>query len=113
MTSELEQEFFRVFGIEPEEEQYCLWECKIPELEHVPCKKECQYQRHNIYYPEITNSVLLELICIMRTYRLTEIYREVPSVDKLKEDILKWFINQSVINEKIKHQIQQLFKDEQ
>lgn len=60
----IEQEFFEAFGIKPEEDQFCLWECKIPELENVPCQRECKYQRHDIYYPEITAEKLLELICI-------------------------------------------------
>ena len=61
MTNELEKQFFDTFGIEPEEEKYCLWECKEPSLEHVPCNKECKYQRHDIYYPQITDRILLKL----------------------------------------------------
>ena len=102
MTSEknLTEEFFRVFGIEPE----------YTYIGHYPLTDENGIIQPPTY-PEITAKKLLEMICIMRTYQLTEIYRELPTIDKLKEDILKWFINQSVINEKIKKQIKQLFSE--
>ena len=83
MTNELEKTFFDTFGIEPKEEKYCLWECKEPSLEHVPCNKECKYQRHDIYYPQITDSILLELICICSQYGFCPTVRNIKDL-KLK-----------------------------
>lgn len=74
MTNELEKHFFSTFGIEPEEEKYCLWECRIPELEHVPCSKECKHQRHDIYYPQISDRILLELMELLMKQQATEFY---------------------------------------
>lgn len=82
MTSELENRFYETFGIEPEEEKYCMWECKIPELEHVACNKQCEHQRHNISYPAITDRILLELICLL------DFDTHCGNVETLKEKIL-------------------------
>lgn len=88
MTDELETRFFEGFGIEPEEEKYCMWECKIPELEHVACNKQCEHQRHNISYPEITDRILLELICIANRVATTMS----ETIDELKEETLQTLI---------------------
>lgn len=97
MTTELEKDFFDTIGIKPEEEQYCLWECKIPELEHVPCKKECQYQKHEINYPYIDFERLLKLLCLINSYLKNEklCNYEFSSIDieDLRDEILKDYIN--------------------
>ena len=124
MTTELEQKFFRVFGIEPEEEQYCLWECKIPELEHVPCKKECQYQRHNVYYPCIDNEKLIQIFLILNQWYDWRygVDIEAENVDDFKKEVLQkcidaynkgWVAYDGVEpkNTGLYEDIQQLFKD--
>lgn len=107
MTNELEKHFFSTFGIEPEEEKYCLWECRIPELEHVSCSKECKHQRHNIYYPEITDHILLELIIILGS--ICTVFDK--NVDDLKENILKNLIKLSG-RYHIYNQVRTLFEEE-
>ena len=89
MTNKLEKQFFETFGIEPREEKYCLWECKEPSLEHVPCNKECEYQRHNIYYPEITDRRLLELICIANEQ---DTYPSTTNMNNIKARTLKMLL---------------------
>ena len=107
MTNELEKQFFLTFGIEPEEEKYCLWECRIPELEHIPCSKECKHQRHDIYYPEITDRILLELICIHNQYSHPfSIYGE--KKEFLKNDILECMIN--ILNYFYEHEMEEYSK---
>ena len=109
MTTEIEKTFFDTFGIEPEEEKYCLWECKEPSLEHVPCNKECEYQRHDIYYPEITDRRLLELICIHIKYLTFGILSH--NVEKLKNEILTDLrIKKDVGN--IYNEVRTLFEEE-
>ena len=117
MTNELEKTFFDTFGIEPEEEKYCLWECKEPSLEHVPCNKECKYQRHDIYYPQITDRILLELICLCPD--LDNVF--FTDVEKLKETLLNSYINiynyyvnaesLSDCEKELKHQVRTLFEE--
>lgn len=66
---ELEQRFFNTFGIKPKEEKYCYWECKIAELKNVPCSDtQCPYYRHNIEYPQITDTIVLKLMCIISNF---------------------------------------------
>ena len=118
MTNELEKQFFQCFGIEPKEEKYCLWECRIPELEHVPCSKECKHQRHDIYYPEITDRHYLELICIQNKFSHPySFYGE--TLEFLKDDILRLFIeieeffreNELTEYESFKSQVRTLFEE--
>lgn len=52
MTNELEKQFFDTFGIEPIE---------IPSREYDSDGEICSYY---IEYPQITDSILLELICM-------------------------------------------------
>ena len=116
MTDELTKTFFDTFGIEPEEEKYCLWECRIPELEHVPCSKECKHQRHDIYYPEITDRILLELICIDFNENPYKCRSGQASVDEVKERILSDFIHEFendlyLDKQHIKHQVRTLFEE--
>ena len=90
MTTELEQEFFDTFGIE---NRFII-------------------QTHEKLYPEITAEKLLELICIYNN-NVYENEKITPSnIDTLKEDVLHWFITDFVGNDKIKHQIQQLFNED-
>lgn len=66
MTNEIEKKFFDAFGIKPEHYEYCYHECRIPELANIPCdKKDCPHYRIEIYYNEITDRILLELIEII------------------------------------------------
>ena len=64
MTNELEKQFFDTFGIEPKQHiHHCQQGCCKPD-------KECGYCEHHTIseYPQITDRILLELICICSQY---------------------------------------------
>ena len=70
MTNELEKQFFDKFGIE---------------------KKELKYPDNFTYYPEITDRILLKLICYLSRYHLDLVPEYVcfKAVNQLKEHVLK------------------------
>ena len=106
MTNELEKQFFKYFGIEPRYEDACTvedkyWDneelaneygtfdqymnCKCGDQENCTTECSCAYQKE--VYPEITDSILLELLVIMTRY--TDIIDGFDSVQELKEFVLK------------------------
>ena len=99
MATELEQEFYDTFGIE---KRYIILEDDYG-----------QYRTHEKLYPKVTAEKLLEMICIYNN-NVYENEKIVPSnINTLKEDVLHWIITDFEGNEKIKHQIQQLFEEEE
>lgn len=88
MTNKTEKQFFDTFGIE---------------------EKELDYPDNFTYYPEITDHILLELICIAHTSPvITFVSRDVKS---LKEEVLMVLCNW-VNNRNIKQQVQALFEED-
>ena len=88
MTNEMEKQFFDTFGIE---------------------ERELDYPDNFTYYPEITDHILLELICIAHTSPvITFVSRDVKS---LKEEVLMVLCNW-VNNKSIKHQVRTLFEED-
>ena len=88
MTNELEKQFFDTFGIE---------------------ERELEYPDNFTYYPEITDRILLELICIAHTSPvITFVSRDVKS---LKEEVLMVLCNW-VNNRNIKQQVRTLFEED-
>ena len=90
MTNKTEKQFFDTFGIE---------------------ERELDYPDNFTYYPEITDHILLELICI-----LTKIYGELVierslDVKDLKEQVLNIFIRTSY-KDNFKHQVRTLFEED-
>lgn len=83
MTNEIEKQFFDTFGIK---------------------KKELEYPDNFTYYPEITDHILLELICIIGS-----IYICTQDKETLKEHILVQCMNYS---RDIKHQVRTLFEED-
>ena len=70
--------------------------------------KELEYPDNFTYYPEITDRILLELICIAHTSPvITFVSRDVKS---LKEEVLMVLCNW-VNNRNIKQQVQALFEE--
>lgn len=97
MTTELEQEFFKAFGIEPK--------CKRGDI---VCSRSvnngcitCEDNTH----PEITNRILLELICIAYKTQGIEL-----TIKDVKNEVL---YNCIKYKDDIKLQIQSLFKEEE
>lgn len=99
MTTELEQEFYKTFGIEPIPiKAYGNWLIKGSIAENDKGEK--------VVYPEITDRILLKLIC--KAYCLMFSIQG-SSIELLKENILKEFIYwQEDVD---KSEIQQLFKE--
>ena len=63
MTNELEKTFFDTFGIEPYDRYL-----NCPENLEGECKENCNYcdKAEDVYcYPQITDRILLELICFI------------------------------------------------
>lgn len=138
MTTELEQEFFRVFGIEPIEYRKnvpCLnflssGICNITDercnpskcSEYRPDKTNRLWRDFMEVYPEITDHKLLEMICIiLNADGLLTINTE-GNIADIKDFVLRFLIGKVNKNNpychyktknKIKHQIQQLFKEEE
>lgn len=122
MTTELEQEFFKVFEIEPQKLCFngdCIAKDEIGYDEKI-CDNRCAYIERE--YPKITDRRLLQMICI-----LNETSCEVLSAEDkedLKNEILETCIkvyNTPILtsdgdeydNYAIYDKIQQLFKEEQ
>jgi hypothetical protein len=130
MTNEVEKQFFDTFGIEPhirhwQQYNYAQVENGLklfPERQKladegyikITCKKlnptefnDCVYWEE-YHYPQITDSILLELICIAHTSPvITFVARDVKS---LKEEVLMVLCNW-VNNRNIKQQVQALFEE--
>ena len=126
MTNELEKQFFDTFGIEPRYEDACTVEdkywnneelakeygtfdqymnCKCGDQENCTTECSCAYQKE--VYPEITDRILLELICKLSGVCWPHFSFEI-SVSELKETILKFCIHYKVM---LKHQIRTLFEE--
>ena len=108
MITELEKEFFKVFGIKPK------WKDKrVKNIKTYYSEEQAQYLRETtknrniqLCYPEITDRILLKLIC--KAYCLMFSIQG-SSIEILKENILKEFIYwQKDVD---KSEIQQLFKE--
>ena len=105
MASELEKQFFDTFDIQYE---FCSDNCLNP------CRFQCDdcgFRTER--YPEITDRILLELICILTRWHLDE--REPYEIMSINTEQLK---NQILSNSlyiaksaKAKQQVQALFKE--
>lgn len=102
MITELEQNFYDTFGIEPE--------CHNPIVylsEDKKCKGMCQ-DCEQYRYSVITAKKLLQMICIVfNTFQSFEINR-IYTVETLKDKILSLLI---LAQDDVYNQIQQIFKD--
>lgn len=114
MTTELEQEFFKVFGIESK-----IYKTDGRDIDDNG--DVCSWYIEEIYL-EITDRRLLEMICIiLNTEGLLTINTE-GNIADIKDFVLRFLIGKVNKNNpychyktknKIKHQIQQLFKEEE
>lgn len=103
MTTELEEQFFETFGIEQKtngcEEYFYMPDAEsCKECEDKPCLKHLEY-------PKITDRKLLEMICIAYKTQGIEL-----TIEDIKNEVLNNCIK---YKDDIKHQIQQLFKEEE
>ena len=106
MTNELEKQFFDTFGIEPYDRYLSCTE----NLE-VDCNRNCNCcdKAEDVYcYPQISDSILLELICILNTRPVYASNAHGTNVYDLKNYVLKRCIYEV---DNIKHQVRTLFKE--
>ena len=86
MTNDLEKQFFSTFGIEP----ICPKGCTIIGLSR-NCEN-CEYA----YYPQITDRILLELICLNNRHYITLEDLICPkNIETIKESVLKKLIERN------------------
>ena len=114
--TDIELEFFKIFGIEPitycKHFKYIKGKCDRPNSE-IKCF-DCIGT--NKEYPEITDRVLLELICIYIGYE--RIYMGTFELDHFRRFILACLIDLYKeirdVNkkERLKHQVRKLFEEE-
>ena len=92
MTNELEKQFFDTFGIK---------------------EKELEYPDNFTYYPEITDSILLELIFILTTLLDTTVYEDVfITIAKNREELKKDILQECMLyKQHIKQQVRTLFEE--
>ena len=112
MINDLEKQFFDIFGIEPM--PYCCYhDCNCPINDVGKFNSKCPKQAVTkecdariIQKPQITDRILLELICIIGS-----IYICTQDRETLKEHILIQCVNAQMHGKDIKHQVQALFKE--
>lgn len=66
--NDIEQQFFKTFGIEPKDYYSCNWDgyCPYPLEENNKCGKRCpNWEKYKTSYPEITEEKLLQIIYII------------------------------------------------
>lgn len=122
MTTDIERQFFDTFGIEPK--LSCKpWECPqygahgrdkcVKKLCAVDedCWKNKEYTSAYYEYPQITDRILLELICI--NAKSQDMYQDYYRIRSRNYDNLKFEILGDCMCERedIKQQVQSLFKE--
>lgn len=110
---EIEKQFFETFGIKPRSYLLCTscWDC----IDAQPCE-QCHYGKLiEDEYPQITDRILLELICLNNIY-LWETHTS--TVNELKNVLLNKYVEHVNLmadkNEKQEYinQVQSLFKED-
>ena len=120
MTNELEKQFFDTFGIEPKCVKRTL-KLAMPEYNENDLPKDLrqfissQAQVYNVY-PQITDRILFELICILgnTSYFLITDDGLPIDVDGLKKSVLHSLTLQAKVdkNKVLKYQVRTLFEEE-
>ena len=115
MITDIEKQFFDTFGIEPKDRfkgckngiDFYSYACEIPSC------KGCPEEIREKEYPQITDSILLKLICILTCYYLDE--REPYEITSINIEQLKQQILSDIIRiadcEATKCQVQKIFKE--
>lgn len=115
MITDIEKQFFDTFGIEPSDRfkgcengiTFYTYGCDMPSCKG--CSKEIREKE----YPQITDSTLLKLICILTRYYLDE--REPYEITSINMEQLKQQVLSDIIRiagcEATKCQVQKIFKE--
>lgn len=107
MINELEKKFFSTFGIEPNCQNEFINPSKCPFNESMGCCGCTSFQ-----YPQISDSILLELICILNENTTLDetYYQGASTVKELKKLVLKDLIKTKDNFDTI-HQVRTLFEE--
>ena len=94
MTNELEKQFFQCFGIEPKVLIFKTMNCTCG------CHdcKNCDKYKNNFSktYPQITDRILLELICFNNSHYVTLEDLICPkNIETIKESVLRKYIERN------------------
>ena len=104
--AEIEEKFYKTFGIEPKYQDTCTVEEKYWSNEELAneygtfdmymnakcgnqenCTTECSCAYQKEIYPTITDRILLELICILNDFEGISV--KATTIEELKEELLK------------------------
>ena len=100
----MEKQFFNTFGIEP----------RVMTEPHYSLNSE-YYEVTVESYPQITDRILLELICIATASEITVEFKGIKNVEHLKEVVLNYCIERyryCLHKDEFKHQVRTLFEEE-
>lgn len=119
MTTDLEKQFFSTFGIEPKSSfRGCKLGAKYyAEICDEPTCKGCDEEIRKTEYPQITDRILLELICIWNNACLYLEDNIAPiNYQKVTETVLEYFVDIenyrfAIGKQEIKHQVRTLFEE--
>ena len=90
MTTDLEKQFFDTFGVEPKYRDYRTKNGKIYD------NKNPENRNIRLCYPQITDRILLELICFNNRHYVTLEDLICPkNIETIKESVLKKFIKRN------------------
>jgi hypothetical protein len=111
MTNELEKQFFDTFGIEPH--YYCADEYVFEAMLEYECtegnREKCKTcKKVGKTYPQITDRILLDLICIGTQFFAELVLLTSDNIEDLKEQVLTIYLK-TAYKDKLKHQVQALF----
>lgn len=105
MTTDIEKQFFDTFNIEKKQ-------VDCGQLLRLDCE-DCKTCKYSVYeYPEITDRILLELICVLTKSKAMLPIICSENTQDLKDEILWDLIKaQTQFKKEIKQQVQALFKE--
>ena len=114
MTDELTKTFFDTFGIEPKCVKRTL-KLAMPAYNENDLPKDLRQfisSQARVYrvYPQITDRILLELICILTKFYGELVLEQSTGINDLKEQVLNIFIRTSY-KDNFKHRVRTLFKE--
>ena len=101
MTNEIEKQFFQCFGIEPNTKYDYCWKSE---------------ENKDKLYPQITDRILLELMCIATASEITVEFKGIKNVEHLKEVVLNYCIRRygyCLHKDNFKCQIRTLFEEDE
>jgi hypothetical protein len=119
MTNELEKTFFDTFGIEPKwKSEQCDGWLRTTAVAYFTNLEEAKkfgiVFQEEPEYPQITDRILLELICIATASEITIEFRNIKNIEHLKSVVLAYCkerYSYHLHKDNFKHQVRTLFEE--